>query len=154
MAAFLRAAAAECRIEEFIEGTPTAEAAARAIGCDPGEIVKSLVFDCDGRFVLVLVPGDRRADSAKVAAASGAVRARIASAEQVEVATGFVPGAVAPFPVRNVSRVLIERTLLAHEHVWIGAGSDRHMAGLPTPELLRLTRAEPVDAVRVNYDAG
>ncbi len=157
VAAFLRAAAAESRIEEFREGTPTAESAARAIGCDPGLIVKSLVFDCDGQFVLVLVPGDRRADAAKIAAAVGASRARIASAEQVEAATGFAPGAVAPFPAVNVARVLVERTLLAHEAVWIGAGSDRHMAGLPTAELLRLSRAEAVDAVKApssNYDEG
>jgi prolyl-tRNA editing enzyme YbaK/EbsC (Cys-tRNA(Pro) deacylase) len=147
VAAFLRGAGAESRVEEFQQGAATAKAAAEAIGCALNEIVKSIVFDCDGRYVLVLVPGDRRADPAKVKAATGAERARVAGAEQVQAATGFAPGAVAPFPVPNVSRVLIERTLLAHELVWIGAGSDRHMAGLPTPELVRLSKAEPVDAV-------
>ncbi len=72
-------------------------------------------------------------------------------AAQVEAATGFAPGAVAPFPVPRVTRVLIERTLLANERVWIGAGSDRHMAGLPPPELVRLSKAEPVDARRLRF---
>lgn len=144
---FLREAGAEARVEEFPSGTPTAQAAAEAVGCDLGQIVKSLVFDCDGRSVLVLVPGDRRADPAKVAAAAGCGRARVAGPEQVELATGFAPGAVAPFPLRSVERVLVDRMLLVHDVVWIGAGSDRHMAGLPPVELVRLSQARPIDAV-------
>jgi prolyl-tRNA editing enzyme YbaK/EbsC (Cys-tRNA(Pro) deacylase) len=144
---FLREAGAEARVEEFDAGTPTAEDAARAVGCDLGRIVKSLVFDCDGRSILVLVPGDRRADARKVGAAAGCERARVAGPEQVQLATGFEPGAVAPFPLRTVERVLVERTLLVHDVVWIGAGSPRHMAGLPPSELVRLTHARPVDAV-------
>jgi prolyl-tRNA editing enzyme YbaK/EbsC (Cys-tRNA(Pro) deacylase) len=145
---FLRAAAAEGRIEEFPQGTPTAEAAAKAIGCDAAQIVKSLVFDVGGRFVVALTPGDRRADPQRVAAAVGARRARVASPEQVVQATGFAPGAVAPFPLPRVEAVLVDRTLLQHELVWAGAGSDRHMLGLPPQELVRLSRARPFDLIR------
>jgi len=147
VAAYARAAGAELRLEEFSAGTPTAQDAAKAIGCELGAIGKSLVFDCDGSYVLVLVPGDRRADPDKVARATAVARARVASAGEVEHATGFAPGAVAPFPLRNVQRVLIDRLLLAHTHVWVGAGSDRHMAALAPAELVRLARAESVDAV-------
>ena len=147
VAAFLRETATEARIEEFPEGTPTAQDAAKAVGCELAHIVKSLVFDCDGRSVLVLVPGDRRADAEKIARAAGAVRARVAGAEQVEAATGFPPGGVAPFPARAIDRVLIERTLLVHDRVWTGAGSERHMAGLAPGDLARVTRAEAIDAV-------
>lgn len=143
--AVLRAAAAEARVEEFPEGTPTAAEAAAAIGCDLARIVKSLLFICDGRPVLVLVPGDRRADPLKIAAGAAAARARVATPEEVERATGFAPGAVAPFPLPAVELVLIELSLLGEELVWIGAGSSRHMAGLPPGELVRLTRARPVD---------
>jgi prolyl-tRNA editing enzyme YbaK/EbsC (Cys-tRNA(Pro) deacylase) len=138
---------AESRIEEFSDGTPTAEDAAKAVGCDLAQIVKSLVFDCDGRSILVLVPGDRRADRAKVSAAAGCSKARIAGAEQVRNATGYEPGAVAPFPVRQVEAVFLDRSLLGHPIVWIGAGTTRHMAALAPTELMRLSRAEPMDAV-------
>ena len=147
VAAYLRAAGVEGRVEEFPDGTPTAADAARRIGCSLADIVKSLVFDCAGRSVLVLVPGDARADSLKVAAAVGVAVARIAGAEQVEAATGFEPGAVAPFPVRRVDRVLAERSLLVRELVWIGAGSTRHMAALAPADLVRLARAEVRDVV-------
>ena len=59
-------------MEEFQAGTPTAAHAARAVGCDLRNIVKSLVFDCGGRIAVAMVPGDRRADAGKVAAACGA----------------------------------------------------------------------------------
>jgi len=144
---FLRQMGAEARIEEFRTGTPTAVDAARAAGCKLGQIVKSLVFDCDGRWVVVLVPGDRRADRQKIAAAAGAAKAKIASPEQVEHATGFVAGAVAPFPLPRIDRVFIDHGLLAHKRVWVGAGSPSHMAVLCPADLVRFARARPMDAV-------
>jgi prolyl-tRNA editing enzyme YbaK/EbsC (Cys-tRNA(Pro) deacylase) len=147
---FLREAAAEARIEEFPGGTPTAKDAAEAAGCELSQIVKSLVFLCDGRAVVVMVPGDRRADRSKVTAAAGCRQAWIAGADEVEEATGFAPGAVAPFPLRRVDRVFVDQNVLAHKIVWIGAGSPNHMAALAPAELLRLTRAQPIDAVEVD----
>jgi Cys-tRNA(Pro) deacylase len=143
----LRAAGAEARVEEFAQVAHTAEEAAAAIGCELRQIVKSLLFDCDGTSVLVLVPGDRRADRAKIAAATGAAKARVASAEQVEAETGFPPGGVAPFGLLRVTRVLIDRHLIVDGVVWVGAGSASHMAGLPASELVRVARAEPADVV-------
>jgi prolyl-tRNA editing enzyme YbaK/EbsC (Cys-tRNA(Pro) deacylase) len=150
VAAYLRESGAESRIEEFSEGTPTAEDAAKAVGCELGQIVKSLVFDCDGRSVLVMVPGDRRADRAKVAEAARCARAKVAGPEQVRQATGYEPGAVAPFPLKGVDAVFLDRSLLRHPLVWIGAGSTRHMAALAPTELMRLSRAGQIDAVETD----
>ena len=149
VAAYLRQAGAEARLEELESGTATAADAARAAGCTLAQIVKSMVLVCDdGRAVVALVPGDRRADLDKIARAADAVEARIARASEVEEATGFAPGAVAPFPLPNVERVLIDQTLLAHDTVWVGAGSDTHMAALNPAVLARLARARPMDAVQ------
>jgi len=60
-----------------------------AVGSSRAQIVKSLVFICDGRPTLALVPGDRRADELKVAAAAGARYARVARPDEVLAATGF-----------------------------------------------------------------
>jgi Cys-tRNA(Pro) deacylase len=145
VSAVLREAGAEARVEEFADGTPTAEDAAAAVGCDLGQIVKSLVFECDGHAVLVMIPGDRRADRAKVAAAVGARKARVASADLVVDATGYAPGGVAPFGLRAVERVLIDRRLLGSGTLWVGAGSEQHMVGLPPTELVRVARAQQFD---------
>ena len=145
VSAVLQQAAVDARIEEFEHGTPTARDAAHAIGCELAQIVKSLVFVCDGAYVLALVPGDRRADEAAVAAATEAGEVRIASAAEVVEATGFEPGGVAPVPHRAVVLTLFDRALLQHEIVWIGAGTAAHMAALAPAELARIANARPVD---------
>ncbi len=97
--------------------------------------------------MVVLVPGDRRADLAKVARAVGAERARVAGPAEVERVTGFAPGAVAPFPLPGVSEILIERLLLGQPVLWAGGGSDRHLLGLAPVDLVKLARARPADVV-------
>jgi Cys-tRNA(Pro) deacylase len=147
VAAHLREGGVEAKIEEFHAGTPTAEAAAHAVGSKLDQIVKSLVFDCDGKSVVVLVPGNRRADKRKIARATGARRAKVVGPDEVLRVTGFTAGAVAPFPLPNVDRVLVDRQILVHDRVWIGAGSPRHMATLAPADLVRLSKGEPMDAV-------
>ena len=145
VSAALRAAAVDARIEQFEEGTPTARDAARAVGCELEQIVKSIVFVCDGAYVLALVSGDRRADEAAVAEAVGAAEVRPARPPEVLAATGFEAGGVAPFPQVAVSQTLMDRSFLAHEVVWIGAGTPNHMAALAPAELARLSKARAFD---------
>jgi len=145
VAAVLAAAGVDSRIEQFDEGTPTARDAAAAVGCELEQIVKSIVLVCDGSYVLALVPGDRRADTGAIAALLGAAEVRVATRDEVRAATGFDPGGVAPFPQVAVSRTLLDRSFLRHEVVWIGAGTEEHMAALAPADLARLARATPVD---------
>lgn len=147
VSSFLRDSGAEARIHEFSESTPTAADAAEAVGCGLERIVKSLVFVVDDRPVVALVPGDRRGDAAKIAGAVGASSARVAKADEVERATGFAPGAVAPFPLPGIDTVLMERRLLEHDLVWAGAGSPNHLVGIAPGELARVAHARPVDVV-------
>ena len=67
VAAYLREAGAEARLEELESGTATAEDAARPPAARSSQIVKSIVLMCDGKPVVALVPGDRRADLDKIA---------------------------------------------------------------------------------------
>jgi prolyl-tRNA editing enzyme YbaK/EbsC (Cys-tRNA(Pro) deacylase) len=147
VSSFLREAGVEARIHEFPDGTSTAQDAADAVGCELGQIVKSLVFVCDERPVVALVPGDRRGDPANVASAVDARAARVAQAHEVEDATGFAPGAVAPFPLPKIDTVLMERELYHHEIVWAGAGSHKHVVGISPTDLGRLARVRPMDVI-------
>ena len=145
VAAFFREAGAEARLEELPTGTPTAQAAAKAIGCPLEQIVKSVVFRCGEQTVLALLPGDRRADTAKISNAAGAIEARVARPDEVLAITGFAPGAVSPVPVPAGALVLVERTIVSAPVVWVGGGSERHMAMLVPVELIRLTRGTLAD---------
>jgi prolyl-tRNA editing enzyme YbaK/EbsC (Cys-tRNA(Pro) deacylase) len=83
-----------------------------------GEIVKSLVAVCDDTPVLALVPGDRRATWAKVRGGRRRVgRTDRALRARVTQLTGFAPGAVAPFGLSGIERVLIDRVLLARDEL-------------------------------------
>jgi prolyl-tRNA editing enzyme YbaK/EbsC (Cys-tRNA(Pro) deacylase) len=154
VSSFLRESGVEARIQEFRDGTASAQDAANAVGCELGQIVKSLVFLCDDRAVVALVPGDRRGDPEKIARAVEAGSVRVAKAPEVERATGFAPGAVAPFPLPNVDTVLMDRTLYHHDVVWAGAGSHKHVLGITPIELGRLARVQPMDVVAdPSYDS-
>jgi prolyl-tRNA editing enzyme YbaK/EbsC (Cys-tRNA(Pro) deacylase) len=154
VSSFLRESGVDARIQEFPDGTASAQDAADAVGCDLGQIVKSLVFVCDDRAVVALVPGDRRGDPEKVAHAVEAESARVAKVQEVKDATGFEPGAVAPFPLPNVKAVLMDRALYHHDIVWAGAGSHKHVLGISPTDLGRLARVRPMDVVADNsYDS-
>jgi prolyl-tRNA editing enzyme YbaK/EbsC (Cys-tRNA(Pro) deacylase) len=154
VSSFLRESGVEARIHEFPDGTASAQDAADAVGCELGQIVKSLVFVCDEQPVVALVPGDRRGDPDKVARAVDASAARVARAQEVEDATGFAPGAVAPFPLPKIATVLMDRALYHHDIVWAGAGSHEHVMGISPADLGRLARVRPMDvAAEQIYDS-
>src|SRR6266699_6569894 len=58
-------------VRQFPEGTRTAGDAARAVGCELGQIVKSLVFVAGGRPVIALVSGVNRLDEERLAELAG-----------------------------------------------------------------------------------
>jgi prolyl-tRNA editing enzyme YbaK/EbsC (Cys-tRNA(Pro) deacylase) len=47
----------------------------------------------------------------------------------------------------RVDRVYVDRGLLGHKRVWVGAGSPKHMAALSPADLVRLARAHAMDVV-------
>lgn len=145
---FLEAASAigvEVAPTRFPEGTRTAEQAARATGCEVGQIVKSLVFLADGEAFLALTSGANRADPALMAAALGASAVRRADAEEARAATGFAIGGVPPFGHARALRVLVDRDLLAYEVVWAAAGRPDTSFPISPQELLRASRGLLVD---------
>ena len=73
----------------FPEGTKTAVDAANAIGCDVGQIVKSLIFAVDGEVVLAYVSGSNQLDESKLALAAGGTTCDRVDADTVRSATGF-----------------------------------------------------------------
>lgn len=132
-------------VRTFPEGTKTARDAARAIGCEVGQIVKSLVFVADGRPLLALTSGANRVDTARLAALAGAGEARRADPEEARAATGFAVGGTPPFGHPEPVRTFMDRDLLAHEEVWAAAGTPDSVFRTTPEELRRTARAEVVD---------
>jgi prolyl-tRNA editing enzyme YbaK/EbsC (Cys-tRNA(Pro) deacylase) len=139
------AAAAELGLElahaEFPDGTRTAEDAARAIGVEVGQIVKSLVFLLDGVPVMALVSGSNRLDEARLAAALGGTTVARADAAVVREATGYVIGGVPPFGHPAPLAVACDEDLLAYDEVWAAAGTPRDVFPIRPPDLVRVAAA-------------
>jgi len=107
----------------FAEGAKTAQDAADAIGCDVGQIVKSLIFGVDGEIVLAYVSGSNQLSEPKLAAAAGGERCERVDADAVRAATGFPIGGVPPFGHTTELRVFIDPDLLQYDEVWAAAGT-------------------------------
>lgn len=120
----------------FPEGTKTAEDAARAIGVDVGQIVKSLVFEVDGTVVVALVSGSNRLDERKLAAAAGGAKAARVDADAARSATGFPIGGVPPFGHRERLRVFVDEDLLTWPEVWAAAGTWHDVFPIAPGELV------------------
>ena len=134
------AAAAGLRIEvrEFPEGTKTAADAAAAIGCAVAAIVKSLVFLVDGAAVVALVPGDRRLDTAALAAVAGGVAVGRADLDTVRRATGYAAGGTPPFAHATSLRVFADLALERHDPLWAAAGTPTTVFPISPEDLDRL----------------
>jgi prolyl-tRNA editing enzyme YbaK/EbsC (Cys-tRNA(Pro) deacylase) len=130
-------------VRRFAEGTKTARDAAEAIGCDVGQIVKSLVFMADDRPVMAFTSGANRVDEAKLAAAVGANDVRRATPEEARAATGFAVGGTPPFGHPQQLICVVDPDLLSWEEIWAAAGTPDSVFRLTPAELLRVTGAVP-----------
>jgi Cys-tRNA(Pro) deacylase len=130
---------------ELDKSTRTAQLAAEAIGTDLGSIVKSLVFLADGKPVLVLVAGDRRADTKKLAQVLEAQKVKIADADTVRAETGFAIGGVPPVGHHAPLPTLIDQSLGRFETVYAAAGSPRAVFPIAYDMLLQVTVGQVAD---------
>ena len=121
--------------------TRTAVDAAHAVGCDVGQIVKSLVFASgDHRAWLVLASGTNRVDTDRLGCVVGAPL-EMADPDTVRDVTGFAIGGVAPVGLASDIPVLMDEDLLDHDIVWAAAGTPRTVFPIAPRALRDATRA-------------
>ncbi len=141
---WLSASGAGITVKEFPEGTRTAVDAARAVGCELGQIVKSLVFVAGGRPVVALVSGANRLDERRLAGVAGEP-VKKADAEAACSATGFAIGGVPPFGHATEIPVFMDRDLLSYAEVWAAAGRPDSVFEIPPERLRELSNATVTD---------
>ena len=125
----LRERGLEVSVEVLPDSTRTAGEAAAAVGCEVGQIVKSLVFIRGEEPVMVLCAGDRR-----VAAKRLGLRA--ASAEEARAGTGFAIGGIPPLGHDRPLETLIDSSLRRFDTVWCAAGTPHAVFEAPTDRLI------------------
>lgn len=135
----------ELVVVELPASTRTAEEAARAVGCQVGQIAKSLIFEIDGRGrpALVIASGENRVDEEGMARYTGEPL-RKASADFVREQTGFAIGGVPPIGHIQPIPTFIDEDLLQYDRIWAAAGTPRAVFRLTPQQLVSLTDGQVV----------
>jgi prolyl-tRNA editing enzyme YbaK/EbsC (Cys-tRNA(Pro) deacylase) len=127
------------------ESAHTAALAAEALGVEVGAIANSLLFEADGRPVLLLTSGAHRVDTAATAARIGVPALRRAKPDFVRNHTGQVIGGVSPLGHPTPIPTYIDVWLQKHDVVWAAAGHPSAVFSTSYDELVQLTGATPVE---------
>lgn len=137
----------EAEILHLQSETPTVAAAAAALGVQPEQIIKSVLFLADGRPVLVIANGLTRVHRKQLADALAMSRRRVkmADGQQVEAITGYPIGAVPPFGHPQRLDTLLDQGVLQEEVVFGGGGEINALMRVTVPELQRATCGRIVD---------
>lgn len=128
------------RVKEMKQTTRSAQDAARAVGCEVGQIAKSLVFKgaTSQRAILVITSGANRVNEASLAEISGETVLK-ADAEFVRTQAGYAIGGVPPVGHPQPLTVFIDEDLLNYPLIWAAAGTPQAVFHLTPQELLRIT---------------
>ncbi|MEM3693503.1 MAG: YbaK/EbsC family protein [Candidatus Bathyarchaeia archaeon] len=141
LVAFLRKAGIWYRFLEKPETIHTQDAA-RVAGLELYRVTKNLVaIDSQGRYVLLVVPGDRRVDLKAAAKALGVEGVRLVPFEEAEGISGYPPGGTPTLGHKTKMIVLMDKSLLRFETLYCGGGSRTRLLELRTEDILRLTGA-------------
>lgn len=137
--------------EHYTASTATSELAAAAIGCDVGQIAKSICFIINGEPLLVVASGDQRVDDRKLATlvSVGRKKVKLAKAEQCIEVFGYAPGGVPPVGHRTPNiNTYLDITLKQYDRLYAAAGSANINFGLTPTQLERITRGTWADVVK------
>ena len=127
--------------------TPTVETAARVMGVQEDQIVKTLLFLINQKPLAAVTCGTARVDRRAIAARFevGRKRVKLASPTQVLEITGYPAGALPPFGHLHPVPTLLDRRVLSHTTVYAGGGAEDALVRLSPQDIARHTQAEVVD---------
>jgi Ala-tRNA(Pro) deacylase len=138
---YLRSLGVWHRFVEKPETVHTADAS-RTTGINLSRITKNLVCrTSDGRYVLLVVPGDRRVNLQAAAHTLNAGNVQLLNFREAEEVSGYPPGGTPSVYHKTPLEVVVDSSLLPHETLFCGGGTRRRLLELRTVDILRLSKA-------------
>lgn len=144
LAAFVHAQGVPAELVRPGAPTPTVPDAARALGVEPGAIIKSLVFQVRGEPLLVIAAGEARVRMRTLARAVGVTRRqlRLATPEDTLAVTGYAVGSMPPFGHRHALPTLVDSASVPDEgDVYGGGGGHDVLLRVSVDALIDVTQA-------------
>jgi Cys-tRNA(Pro) deacylase len=131
-------------VKEFSKSTRTSKDAAKAIGCEIGQIAKSIAFISEDEPILVITSGPNRVSTRKIQNILDK-KVRIMNPTEVKDITGFPIGGVPPVGHKNLMRIFIDEDLMEYEIIWSAAGNPHAVFKLTPQDLVKITSGEIKD---------
>jgi Cys-tRNA(Pro) deacylase len=143
--AALDALGVACRVVEMKKTTRSVKDAAAAVGCEVGQIAKSLIFRGKKTHqpILVIASGPNRVNEKSIAKWL-AEKLTMADADFVRAHTGFAIGGVPPVGHTRVLKTFIDEDLLKFEEIWAAAGTPNAVFKLTPADLLKITSGQVI----------
>ena len=134
-----------CRVIEMKQTTRSAQEAADAVGCQVGQIAKSLIFTGkkSNQPILVIASGPNRVNE-KTIRRHISEPLSMAKAEFVREHTGFAIGGVPPIGHLNPLKTFIDEDLLKFDEIWAAAGTPNAVFKLTPDELKKISKGEVI----------
>lgn len=115
----------------------------------PDQIVRSILFRLpEDQYVMVLMPGPKQISWKTLRSFLGTRRITLATPEEVLQVTGYQIGAVSPFGINPIIRILVDESLQYQSEISLGSGehglaiimtSQNLFSTLPSAELVRVS---------------
>lgn len=134
-----------CRVVELPDSTRSAQEAADTIGCELGQIAKSLIFRSGEQPILFIISGPNRLHEKK-AKRSLELDLERADANWVKAQTGFPIGGIPPLGHACNMQVYLDPALLTYASIWAAAGTPNAVFEIEPQQLHAITNASMLDA--------
>jgi len=141
----LNAIGLQLEVVELPDSTRTSGEAAQAIGCQVGQIAKSIIFQAlvSQRPIMVIASGPNRVNEKVIETLIGEAIGK-ADADFVRQRTGFVIGGVPPIGHTEQIETFIDNDLLQYPEIWAAAGTPHAVFRLTPADLMRMTAGKLV----------
>lgn len=121
-------------IMEFETSSATVELAAKAVGCEPERIAKTLSFRISEDCILIVCAGDMKIDNSKFKKQFN-TKAKMIPYEEVLESIGHDVGGVCPFGVKENVKIYLDESLKRFETVFPACGSENSAIELNISQL-------------------
>ena len=129
------------------DSAKTAQDAARALECNVGAIVKSLLFRANDSFILCLVAGDKRCSLSKLKKIKDKKNISMASPEEVKSQTGYTIGGVSPIGHLEKIEILIDNSLERFNQLFAAAGHPNCIFKISFSDIQKITNGKFKDII-------
>ena len=133
------------QVQVLSDSTRTSVEAAAAVGCEVGQIAKSLIFRTKQtrRPILVIASGPNRVNEKKLAERLGEPIER-ADPEWVREITGFAIGGIPPVAHLTPVETLLDEDLWQYQQIWAAGGTPHSLFDLTPDQLAEITGGEKI----------